>query len=134
MFPRRGFFVHLHTMNYQVQPTQIKYDPSIDKMFAESATLMHQWTQTLCESFVKKEDDLVKQRLIDCGFDPNDHEFIKANMQRIIFEGHEFEHFYYHYGQPDEIRILSIQRHIDSPPLKLNEPFGNKMTISKKYY
>jgi hypothetical protein len=118
----------------KVKPFEYQFDPSLDKIFAESKTLMEQWTQTLCENFIKKEDDLVKQRLIDCGFDPEDHEFIKDNMQRIIREGDEFIHYYYHFGQPDEIRIISIQRHIDTPPLKLSEPFENKMTISKKYY
>jgi hypothetical protein len=101
----------------------------------EGETYIDQALGNLYRSFIEKQDEILLKRLEDLGFDPNDHEFIKENMQRIIIEGNEFEHFYYHYGQPDEIRILSIQREIDHPPLDLRNPdFNNKMTISKKYY
>lgn len=76
-------------------------------------------------------DEIFKNAFIKNGL-PTDEEFIKNNCSLIIQEGDEFQHCWYHYGKPDAIRIISIER---EPDISMIEEIGSyKMKAEYNYY
>lgn len=99
-------------------------------------TLMEQVTSMLCEGFFKEKDKALLAALQDKGF-PSNEEFIKAHMQCITYEeAPEFEHYWYHFGQTEAIRIISFEREPTYNLVQPNDPVvGNwKQTMEAKYF
>lgn len=96
--------------------------------FSFIGDLMTRYWQTA----VQKKEALIKERLQRAGLDITD-DFVKENLQRVIFEDDpEFEHFYYRFGEPDSIRLISISGWKYDQPT--GDDFVTKMTASFYYY
>lgn len=85
-----------------------------------------------CEELYKKKDNIIKDALLKHGFISEDLKFLADNFQWQIKENDKFGHLYYHFGQSDEIRIISIER---NPETKYSEKEGKYTaeTIYKFY-
>lgn len=97
--------------------------------------LQEHLNRQITSELVNKTDSVLKEALEKKGFDTKDHDFIKNNFQVIIKEDDpDFEHYYFHFGEPDEIRILSIQR---IPTISFSDCYEDgmiKVHADQKYY
>jgi hypothetical protein len=91
-------------------------------------------TRQMCDGYLKHIDDVFVKALQDHGL-PSTEEFIKVNIVCIRVEGDKFDHYWYHHGQSDGKRIISIEH---EPTMRLEEPTGlsnnYKQVIEAKYY
>jgi hypothetical protein len=86
------------------------------------------------EEIAEKEDAIIRQALIDNGFNPNNLDFIRDNFEVVSPENESIVHYFYHYGKPDEKRIISIEK---SRNIEYRDgSIDNKImaTLSHKYY
>ncbi len=67
-------------------------------------------------SFFIRMDSVLLNALISNGL-PTDTDFIKENITRVQIEGDGFDHYWFHFDQPDAIRVVSIER---SPEIKFD--------------
>jgi hypothetical protein len=97
--------------------------------------LMQEFNLRLCEGFLREKDKALIAALADKGF-PVDEEFVKGHMQLITLEEYpEFEHYWYHFGQADAVRIISFEREPQCNLVQPDFPINNwKQTIEAKYY
>lgn len=81
--------------------------------------------------FVKSQDEAIKSAFVKHGLETTE-QFIKDHCQRIQVIGEPFEHIYYHFGQPDQVRIISMETEVQ---MSWQEQNGNiKMKAEKRYY
>lgn len=103
---------------------------------AAMPTLQEHINTVLCTSFLKEKDKAFFEAMNSNGL-PTDEEFVKAHVQCIVYEdAPEFEHYWYHFGQSDAIRIISFER---EPTVRLDQPDDLvknnwKQTVEAKYY
>lgn len=81
-----------------------------------------------------KQDNIIRAALLKNGFNPDDTKFLAANIQRIMIEGDPYDHFYFNYGQPDEKRIISIERDVKIDLATNIENFSTTIRATQKYY
>src|SRR5688572_7278219 len=96
--------------------------------------LQQQLTADLSGKITFNQDNVLRECLKNHGFNISDIAFLKENIECITVEGDPFEHYYFHYGQPDEKRLISIER---MPSLEYgNSEDGRSVnvTVSKRYY
>lgn len=99
-------------------------------------TLMEEVSRRLYEGFFKEKDKAILSALMDKGF-PTDEVFIKENMECVTYEEEtEFEHYWYHFGQPDAVKVISFEREPRFELVQPNDPIKNnfKQTVEAKYY
>lgn len=96
--------------------------------------LAEEITKHLCEGYMNHLDSLILEALKNKGL-PTDIDFIKTNITIVRQEGNYFDHYWYHYGQGDAIRIISIEREPtithETPDIISN---NYKQIIEAKYY
>lgn len=94
------------------------------------------FTTSLHRDFIDKQDAVIREAITSAGFDPYDMEFIRANFQRVSMPEDSFEHFWYHFGQPDAKRIISIGQPVFDDGYQNGELQTEiiKHTISALYY
>lgn len=87
----------------------------------------------LSRKLCQKEEELIKAALIRNGFDHSNIQFLNDNFMIINSEEDGFDHYYFHYDMPDQIRIISFQR---NPEIVISQSDNNKVTIAtnKSYY
>lgn len=94
-------------------------------------SFMKEVSNHLSYVFVKSQDDAIKAAFVKHGLETTE-QFIKEHCQRIQVIGEPFEHIYYHYGQPDQVRIISMETEV---LMSWHEENGNiKMKAEKRYY
>jgi hypothetical protein len=89
-------------------------------------------TQEWFRDVAQKKESAIREAFEKLGFKLYEPDFIKTHVQIIIKEGDPFEHYYYNYGQPGEVRVISIDRmpHIET----IEENFSTKMVASYRAY
>jgi len=99
---------------------------------------MERWTEEFHKAFYKEQDRVIREAIISHGFNPGDHQFLKDHCQLITYPFDDFQHLYYHYGEKDEKRIISIEA---QPNIDMGfngwpdaAPEIHKCSISAKYY
>ncbi len=88
------------------------------------------------KELVKQQEEVINQHLIKHGFNNIIEDFIKENFQFISQKGDNFQHLYYHAGQPDQIRIISIKKEPTYTPV-INADFNKNaysITVEYEYY
>jgi hypothetical protein len=114
----------------------IPHPASLDlsaKISMPDFSLMENLQKQIQEKYVQERDKVIKDAFIRMGLDPDNNEFLKLNVTRVIVEDDPFEHLFLYYDTPEEQRIISIQRlpDLDWP----QSPDGQwNQTISSKYY
>lgn len=100
------------------------------------STYLEFFMNELNAGFLKKKDEVVKEALIRAGFDPENTEFIREHMQLVKIPFDNFEHFWYHFGQPDAVRIISVGPPVFDSGLRAGKLTTDivKHTISAQYY
>ena len=88
----------------------------------------------MINSMAIKDDSVIVAAIKEKGFDPNDREFLTLHIQKIIPEGDPFEHYYYNYGQPDEIRIISFEKDFTFEQVTDEKTNSVTLKVSRKYY
>lgn len=105
------------------------------ELLAAGAAINHTYIGQIMTDFAKeiakKTDDIIKDTLIKKGF-PADEEFIKEHVSCIVYECEDFNHIWYHFGQPDAIRIISIERNPNTSLFDTVDPC--KMKWELRYY
>lgn len=86
----------------------------------------------LATDIIKKKEQLLKERM-DVHNLPWTEDFIKEHISCIVREGDSFDHFWFNFGKPDAIRLLSIERESVMPDI-INEDFSYKMKAEYRYY
>jgi hypothetical protein len=105
--------------------------PNIEQPF----NFQEQLFNGLTKCIVNQRDETIKAALVKNGLNPNDIDFLKENIQRVVFEDDaEFEHYYYHFGQDDEKRIISIEINPKIQHRFNEENFSSKVNYTQKYY
>lgn len=97
----------------------------------EPYSFINEFNKRISNEFVKSEEDTVKSAFVKAGFIVTE-EFIKEHCELVQVEGEEFEHIYYHFGQPDQKRIISIEREVRMTWTEENGTY--KMKAEKSYY
>lgn len=97
----------------------------------EPYSFINEFNKRMVNDLVKSEDDTIKAAFVKAGFVITE-ELIREHCERIHVEGERFEHIYYHFGQPDEKRIISMEREIHMSWVEENGSY--KMRAEKKYY
>lgn len=92
-----------------------------------------QFTSKLHGDFIAKQNAITKEALIVAGFDAEDKAFITAEFTVVQREVDPFNHLYYHFGKPDQRRIISIQR---APDINTGTVSGGNFTqsVAARYY
>jgi tRNA U34 2-thiouridine synthase MnmA/TrmU len=81
------------------------------------------------DSFLQREDEIIKKAFTDKGFACTE-DFIKAHC--CIVDDGKFRHIWYHFGEPDAVRIVSFEKEMQT---RIEEADGTwKFTIEQKYY
>ena len=97
----------------------------------EPYSFINEFNKRMANDFVKSEDDTIQAAFVKAGFVVSE-DFIKEHCQCIQVEGEKFEHIYYHFGLPDEKRIISMERDVQ---MSWTEEGGAyKMRVEKRYY
>lgn len=97
----------------------------------EPYSFINEFNKRMINEFVKSEEDTIKSAFVKAGFMVTE-EFIKKHCEVVRVEGEEFEHIYYHFGQPDQVRIISMEREVQ---MSWHEENGNiKVRAEKRYY
>ena len=95
----------------------------------ESADTMD-YLQTILQDHInnilKKQDDLIRSKLIENGFDPNNTEFLKKHFEIRRFEGNPYDHYFMNVNGK-ETRIISISE------MDFNEKDGMFSAIGNYY-
>jgi hypothetical protein len=67
---------------------------------------------------------------------PTSNDFITQHIKRVNIEGDNFEHYWYHYGEEDAKRILSIEKPTLLTGYNGDDFINNNytMAIQSKYY
>lgn len=94
-------------------------------------TLMSQISKTFAEEIAGKTDEIIKAAFTEKGF-PADEKFIKEHVSFVKYEGDEFDHIWYHFGEPDALRIISIERKQNTS--LFNEDEQCKLKWEVRYY
>lgn len=59
--------------------------------------------------FYRRRDRILIKAIRKAGFDPFDFEFVGKNISVIVFEQDKrFNHYFYHYGEPDQRCIITM--------------------------
>jgi hypothetical protein len=97
----------------------------------EPFSFINELNKRMSNDFVKSEDETIRAAFMKAGFVITE-DFLKEHCERVQIEGDKFEHIYYHFGQPDEKRIISMEREVN---MSWHEEGGNlKMKAEKRYY
>lgn len=94
-------------------------------------TYISQAMTSFAKEIANKTDDVIKAAFAEKGF-PVDEEFVKGHVSRITYECDDFDHIWYHFGQPDAVRIISIERHPNTSLFDAADPC--KMKWELRYY
>lgn len=99
---------------------------------------MDRWTREFHTAFFREKERVIREAIAKAGFDPDDLAFIKEHCRWVTFSYDTFEHLYYHYGETDEIRIISTE---NQPNIDIGyDHVGGvvkdiqRCSISAKYY
>ncbi len=109
---------------------EIKQRVSLNKAKGDF-NYMYEIQQRMINEFIEKLDKLIEQRLSENGFNVDDKRFLKDNFTFIELPTDDFRHLYYHFGQPDQKRIISIEKETCVPVDNLG---SFTFTATKKYY
>lgn len=101
------------------------------KCNGEPDSFVNEINKRMSNGFVKSEDDTIKSAFVKAGFIVTE-EFIKEHCELVQVEGEKFEHIYYHFGQPDQKRIISMEREVQMSWVEENGCY--KMKAEKRYY
>ena len=96
----------------------------------DSVDVFKSIANSFAKNHFKQVDALIKSALEKNGLDCNDTEFLKSNVTRIDKSGEDFEHWYFRFGQPDEVRLISFQK---QPDIKFSDDHL-KATTTMNYY
>lgn len=112
-------------MEVKEMPETLAYDKLVDKM--------QSYQNSITREMAIKCENVIKDALINHGFDPNNLQFITENFTWIEQAGDEFKHLYYKYGSPkNQLRIVSIQK---LPSTRITYPeSGIKYEASYRHY
>lgn len=98
----------------------------------ESLNIANKAIERMATDMIKMKEQLLKQRM-DVHNLPWTEEFIKEHISHIAKEGDDFDHFWFNFGKPDAIRLISIKRDSEMPDI-IQEDFTFKLKAEYKYY
>lgn len=84
---------------------------------------------------IDKKEELIKQALINNDIDPTDLNYLGQHLDMVIIEGDPFEHYYFDYGKPTGVRLISFKKLWSNSPThpdNLDNLF--KISIDIQYY
>jgi hypothetical protein len=98
----------------------------------EGVSYIDEVMKQVCNDISQKKDQLLRERMGDHGM-PFTEEFLKEHVSIVCQPGSTFDHFWYNYGKPDAVRLISIERDSLPPPL-INDGYSIKINAEYRYY
>lgn len=96
-----------------------------------NSTYISRVNKSVAEGFVHEKEEVIKAAFVKNNI-LYEEEFIKQHISVINQEGDCFEHYWYNWGEPDAMRIISIEK---QPRFDyVEENFGLKLRAEANYY
>lgn len=98
----------------------------------EQMNLMNSAINRLVSQIMNGKEHLLKERIEALNM-PWDTGFLKEHVSCVMQIGDPYEHYWFNYGKPDAIRLLSIENNPEMPEI-FSEDFSYKVKAEYKYY
>jgi hypothetical protein len=76
-----------------------------------SHSLFNECIKRVGTDLMRNHDEIIKNAFVSKNLSITE-DFITKNVSKIQRDGDRFEHIWYHFDQPDAIRIISIEKDI----------------------